>query len=89
MPLEITMSSCLYSTADEISQIRCIPAGTISAKKSEREFGIDAVSRQFNLINLNLQSGYVKWYTYILEGSWREIKNQSFYLDHASFSKEQ
>jgi len=75
------------SHADEISKIRCIPAGTISASKSEREFGIDAVSRQFNLINLNLQSGYVKWYTYILEGTWREIKNESFYLEHASFSK--
>jgi len=76
------------SHADEISKIRCIPAGTISAKKSEREFGIEAVSRQFNLINLNLQSGYVKWYTYSFEGTWREIKNESFYLDHTSFSKE-
>ncbi len=76
------------SHADEISNIRCIPAGTILAKKTERQVGIDEVSRQFNLINLNLQSGYVKWYTYSFEGTWREIKNQSFYLEHDAFSKE-
>ena len=75
------------SHADEISNIRCIPAGTITASKSERQVGIDEVSRQFNLINLNLQSGYVKWYTYLFEGTWREIKNESFYLEHPSFSK--
>ncbi len=75
------------SHADEISNIRCIPAGTITASKSERQVGIDEVSRQFNLINLNLQSGYVKWYTYQFEGTWREIKNESFYLEHPSFSK--
>ena len=75
------------SHADEISNIRCIPAGTITASKSERQVGIDEVSRQFNLVNLNLQSGYVKWYTYIFEGTWREIKNESFYLEHPSFSK--
>ncbi|MFX0187197.1 MAG: metallophosphoesterase [Candidatus Hodarchaeota archaeon] len=74
------------SHADEISNIRCIPAGTILAKKTERQVGIDEVSRQFNLVNLNLQSGYVKWYTYIFEGTWREIKNESFYLEHTSFS---
>ena len=74
------------SYADVISKIRCIPAGTISAKKSERQVGIDEVSRQFNLINLNLQSGYVNWYTYIFEGTWREIKNEAFYLEHPSFS---
>ncbi len=77
------------SHADEISNIRCIPAGTILAKKTERQVGIDEVSRQFNLINLNLLNGYVKWYTYSFEGSWREIKNQSFNLEHASFSNEQ
>jgi len=71
--------------ADEISRIKCIPAGTISATKSERQVGIDVVSRQFNLVNLNLQSGYVKWYTHIYEGTWREIKNESFYLKHPSF----
>jgi len=75
------------SHADEISNIRCIPAGTITASKSERQVGIDEVSRQFNLINLNLQSGYVKWYTYQFEGTWRKIKNESFYLEHPSFSK--
>ena len=74
------------SYADVISKIRCIPAGTISAKKSERQVGIDEVSRQFNLINLNLQSGFVNWYTYIFEGTWREIKNESFYLEHPSFT---
>ena len=75
------------SHADEISNIRCINAGTITASKSERQIGIDEVSRQFNLINLNFQSGYVKWYTYLFEGTWREIKNESFYLEHNSFSK--
>ena len=75
------------SIADEISKIRCIPAGTIAAKKSERSVGIDEVSRQFNLINLNLQTGYIKWYTHLFEGTWRKIKNESFYLDHPSFSK--
>ncbi len=75
------------SIADEISKIRCIPAGTIAAKKSERSVGIDEVSRQFNLIKINLQSGYIKWYTHLFEGTWRKIKNESFYLDHSSFSK--
>ncbi|MHA1257495.1 MAG: metallophosphoesterase family protein, partial [Promethearchaeota archaeon] len=75
------------SHADEISNIRCIPAGTILAKKTERQVGIDEVSRQFNLVNLNLRTGYVKWYTYSFEGTWREIKNQSFSLEHISFSK--
>ena len=73
--------------ADEINKIRCIPAGTISATKTERQVGIDVVSRQFNLVNVNLQSGYVKWYTHIFEGTWRKIKNESFYLEHPSFSK--
>ena len=72
--------------ADEINRIKCIPAGTISAKKEERQIGIDVISRQFNLVNLNLQTGYVKWYTHIFEGTWREIKNESFYLKHPSFS---
>jgi len=76
------------SHADEISNIRCIPAGTILAKKTERQVGIDEVSRQFNLVNLNLINGYVKWYTYSFEGSWREIKNQSFNLEHPFFSRE-
>ena len=76
------------SHADEISNIRCIPAGTILAKKTERQVGIDEVSRQFNLVNLNLHSGYVNWFTYIFEGNWREIKNESFYLEHPSFSKQ-
>ena len=75
------------SHADEISNIRCIPAGTITASKAERQVGIDEVSRQFNLVNLNLQSGYVDWYTYIFEGTWREIKNESFYLEHPSFTR--
>jgi len=75
------------SHADEISNIRCIPAGTILAKKTERQVGIDEVSRQFNLVNLNFYSGLVNWYTYIFEGNWREIKNESFYLEHLSFPK--
>lgn len=76
------------SHADEISNIRCIPAGTILAKKTERQVGFDEVSRQFNLVNLNLHSGYINWFTYIFEGSWREIKNESFCLEHPSFSKQ-
>jgi len=86
----LTLAGDIHKTepyADEINKIRCIPAGTISATKTERQVGIDVVSRQFNLVNLNLQSGYVKWYTHIFEGTWRKIKNESFYLDHPSFSK--
>ena len=75
------------SHADEISKIRCIPAGTILGKKTERQVGIDEVSRQFNLVNIDLQNGYVDWNTYIFEGNWREIKNESFYLEHLSFPK--
>jgi 3',5'-cyclic AMP phosphodiesterase CpdA len=71
--------------ADEINKIKCIPAGTISATKTERQVGFDVVSRQFNVVNLNLRSGYVKWYTHIFEGTWRKIKNESFYLNHPSF----
>jgi len=86
----LTLAGDIHKTepfADEINKIKCIPAGTISATKTERQVGIDVVSRQFNLVNLNLQSGYVKWYTHIFEGTWRKIKNESFYLDHPSFSK--
>ena len=61
---------------------------TILAKKTERQVGFDEVSRQFNLVNLNLHSGYINWFTYIFEGSWREIKNESFCLEHPSFSKQ-
>jgi len=75
------------SRADVISNIRCIPAGTVLAKKTERQVGIDEVSRQFNLVNLNLHDGLVNWSTYIFEGNWREIKNESFYLEHPSFSQ--
>ncbi len=86
----LTLAGDIHKTepyADEINKIRCIPAGAISATKSERQVGIDVVSRQFNVVNLNLQSGYVKWYTHIFEGTWRKIKNESFYLNHPSFSK--
>lgn len=85
----ITLAGDIHKSepyADEINRIKCIPAGTISAKKEERQIGIDLISRQFNLVNLNLQTGYVKWYTHIFEGTWREIKNESFYLRHPSFS---
>jgi tetratricopeptide (TPR) repeat protein len=88
--LLITLAGDIHKSepyADEINRIKCIPAGTISAKKEERQIGIDVISRQFNLVNLNLQTGYVKWYTHIFEGTWREIKNESFYLKHPSFSK--
>jgi predicted phosphodiesterase len=85
----ITLAGDIHKSepyADEINRIKCIPAGTISAKKEERQIGVDVISRQFNLVNLNLQTGYVKWYTHIFEGTWREIKNESFYLKHPSFS---
>jgi hypothetical protein len=87
--LLITLAGDIHKSepyADEINRIKCIPAGTISAKKEERQIGVDVISRQFNLVNLNLQTGYVKWYTHIFEGTWREIKNESFYLKHPSFS---
>ncbi len=68
------------SMADEICKIKCISAGSLFAKKTERKVGIDYIPRQFNVYNIDLETGILYPITYIKSVKWDRIKREPIEL---------
>jgi len=68
---------------DKIEDIGNISAGALFAKKAEREFGIDIIPRQFNIIDIDFETGDVKWEIYSKIDQWKVIRGNQFKLPYA------
>ena len=72
---------------DVINNIKCITAGPLLAKKSERKVNADEVPRQFNVYEINLETGILNHATYVKSTHWDKITREPIDLPFGSKKK--
>ncbi|MFW9971979.1 MAG: hypothetical protein ACFFDF_17450 [Candidatus Odinarchaeota archaeon] len=65
---------------DEISGIKFITAGSLLAKTSERVSRFDVMNREFNVYEIDVETGILSYTTFIKTQNWEEIKREKVLL---------
>lgn len=69
------------SDIDEINYIKCIHAGALLANESVRKTEDEIIPCQFNVYDLDLESGFLSWITYVKLNKWESQNRGKVKLD--------